>query len=498
MQNTHALLADTQPLNLTDLSAIALFAEILRRHNYTPYALFEALGEDHGTTLNRVDIPLYLRRLRDTPLHHLIRLFLLGVPVERAALTTALAPLSSDVLATLGLAHVTDDLFTSPYRITAFANLLLVCDRFLLGDTLRPDFVTGVNQTSINLAALTIRQAGRALDLGTGCGIQALLASRHCEHVIATDLNPRALAFARFNAALNEVSNVEWRMGSLFEPVTDEQFDLIVCNPPYVISPQTDYIFRNAGLRGDAVSRLVITEAPRHLRAGGLATILCDWIHTRDEAWWMPLEMWVANSDCDALFLCHRTTNPLNYAAGWTRQPAPPNADTLDQLLNEWLAYYAELGVRAISGGAVILRRSAGPHWTYAASLSDSPRGDCGEQLQRMFAAQDYLRRLPHERALLSVVFASLDGRIDQTLSYREGEWRAAGMRWYMPHGLDFEGMLDAFSIQLLMAFDGRQRLDPLIVQVAQNMGVSPPSLRHDALQLVRHWVEVGLIAAVM
>jgi hypothetical protein len=71
-------------------------------------------------------------------------------------------------------------------------------------------------------------------------------------------------------------------------------------------------------------------------------------------------------------------------------------------------------------------------------------------------------------------------------------------MRWYMPYGLGFEGTLDAFSIQLLAAFDGRQRLDPLIVQVAQNMGVSPPALRHEALQLVRHWIEVGLIAPVI
>ena len=47
----------------------------------------------------------------------------------------------------------------------------------------------------------------RALDLGTGCGVQALHLEGHADEVVVTDLSERALAFARFNAALDEV---EW------------------------------------------------------------------------------------------------------------------------------------------------------------------------------------------------------------------------------------------------------------------------------------------------
>jgi len=486
-----------QPLHPTNTVTIQSLADVLRRHNYTPYALFAALGEDHGTTLNRVDLPVYLRRLTDSPLHNLIRLFLLGVSVEREALAIALAPLAPDALLALGLAQEKDGAFTSPYRVTAFAEMYFVSDRFLIGDILRPDFVTGVNNTTINLAALTIRRSGRALDIGTGCGVQALLASAHCEQVIATDINPRALEMARFNAALNRATNIEWRLGNFFEPVAGAEFDLIMCNPPYVISPQTDYIFRNAGLRGDAVSRAIVTQAAHYLREGGFAIVLCDWIHTSQEKWWAPLEAWVAQSKCDALCLCHRTIDPLNYAAGWTRQPAPPDETILGQQLDEWLAYYNELGIHSISGGAIILRRSAGPNWMHAEMISTSPRDASGTHIQRMFVAQDYLRILPNDDALLDAVIAPLDGRIDQTLKFRDGEWRADGMRWRMPHGLEFDGELAAFDIHLLTLLDGRQPLRILIKQAAQNASVDLDAVTGDALQMVRRWIEVGFVEPV-
>src|SRR5581483_1890218 len=96
--------------------------------------------------------------------------------------------------------------------------------------------VLGISPASTSLAQQTIREPfGRALDLGTGCGVQALHLARHCEEVVATDVNSRALWMTRFNAALNGV-RVDVRDGSFFEPISDERFDLITTNPPFVIS----------------------------------------------------------------------------------------------------------------------------------------------------------------------------------------------------------------------------------------------------------------------
>ena len=112
----------------------------------------------------------------------------------------------------------------------------------------------------------------RALDLGTGCGAQALLASQHAEEVVATDVNGRAVEIARLNARLTGIE-LDLREGSWFEPVGDELFDLIVSNPPFVISPDSAFVFRDAGLVGDAVSRNVVRGAAGRLRVGGHATI---------------------------------------------------------------------------------------------------------------------------------------------------------------------------------------------------------------------------------
>ena len=65
------------------------------------------------------------------------------------------------------------------------------------------------------------------LDIGTGSGLLAVHAAAHADRVVAVDINPRALRFAEFNAALNAVDNVEWREGSLFEPVAGEPCNLI-------------------------------------------------------------------------------------------------------------------------------------------------------------------------------------------------------------------------------------------------------------------------------
>ena len=103
------------------------------------------------------------------------------------------------------------------------------------------DYVLGISPASTSLAQLTLRHdVATALDLGTGCGVQALHLAGHADRVVATDVNQRALDLARFNAELNEVADrVDVRNGSFFEPVAGERFDLISTNPPFVISPAT-------------------------------------------------------------------------------------------------------------------------------------------------------------------------------------------------------------------------------------------------------------------
>ena len=201
---------------------------------------------------------------------------------------------------------------------------------------------------SLTLSHLTVRRpVATALDVGTGSGVQAILASRHSGRVVATDINERALRFAAFNAALNGVENVEWRAGSFFEPAAGERFELVTSNPPYVISPESAFLFRDSGLEGDSVSRLVVGAAPAHIEEGGFATMLVSWAHAPGEDWSTPLRAWVDGSGCDAWLLHHGTEDPLSHATTWNRDHFGSDLEAFGDVLDRWLSYFDGSGSRA-------------------------------------------------------------------------------------------------------------------------------------------------------
>ncbi len=122
------------------------------------------------------------------------------------------------------------------------------------------------------------------VDIGTGSGAIALsLATEgHFGRVVATDLSPEALEVARANAAACDADGaVEFRQGSLFEPLAGEKFDVIVSNPPYIgesertgLSPEVvDWEPASALFAEDdglAILRRIVQDAPAYLRPGGL------------------------------------------------------------------------------------------------------------------------------------------------------------------------------------------------------------------------------------
>ena len=121
--------------------------------------------------------------------------------------------------------------------------------------------------TAKNLREL---EGSEVLDLGTGSGFLAIIASKlGAKKVIATDISRRALKDAEENAALNNVDNIEFRLGSLYEPVNGEKFDVIISNPPMTPSPRQLPAYTWGGPDGRRVLEPVIAEAPSHLRERG-------------------------------------------------------------------------------------------------------------------------------------------------------------------------------------------------------------------------------------
>ena len=85
---------------------------------------------------------------------------------------------------------------------------------------------------------LDIKSSDVVLDVGTGCGILAVLAAKKAKKVVAVDVNPFALDCANRNAKTHKATeNLQFRYGSLFESLTtDEKFSLILFNSPYLPS----------------------------------------------------------------------------------------------------------------------------------------------------------------------------------------------------------------------------------------------------------------------
>ena len=142
--------------------------------------------------------------------------------------------------------------------------------------------------------------------------------------VVASDVNPRAIALATLTIELNGLDHVSVRLGDRFDPVAGERFDLIVANPPYVISPLRRYLFRDSGLPVDELCRSIVQAAPAHLTDGGHCQLLASWAHVAGEDWRQRLERWFAGTGCDAYVLEREALEPAAHAASWLRQTERP------------------------------------------------------------------------------------------------------------------------------------------------------------------------------
>ena len=224
------------------------------------------------------------------------------------------------------------------------------------------DHVLGISSASSSLAQLTVRRpVGRALDLGTGCGVQGLHLAAHADHVVATDVNRRALAVARLNARLNGV-RLDVREGSLYEPVRREQLDLIVTNPPFVVSPATGerLVYRDSGFAGDEMVRRVVQGAADHLAPGGLAQVLANWVHEDGTHWEDRVRGWLAE-DLDAWVVQREVLDPAEYVELWLRDAGHDRSPDYSARYDAWLGWFADQRISGIGMGWLVLRRPASP-----------------------------------------------------------------------------------------------------------------------------------------
>jgi methylase of polypeptide subunit release factors len=384
-----------------DPAAAATLGGLLRKLDYDGDTIPDLVGEE---VAEREDVVVAERRLSESPLETAIRLLYLELAVPEKKAVAALGSAGVDALLITGLVDRAGDELVPNGRIVPVDDTLLASDGFTRDADDPPDYVATYTPTARTCDLLTPRpRVKRALDVGTGSGIHALLAARHAKHVVATDVNPRALAYTALNAELNDLDNVECRNGSFFEPADGETFGLITCNAPFVVSPETKWAYRDSAFDGDDLTAHLVDEVASHLADGGFATLLGSWLIVDEDAPEDRPTQWVKRTGCDAWILTSIESDPLEHAASWNSSFF---ADTSGyaEALERWTRYLGELGARGVGEGAILLHKRAGKTTVRIDEIDEDTLEEADKQIRRAFAnrgvSHDGLVDVPLERAM--------------------------------------------------------------------------------------------------
>ena len=435
------------PPTLTPEQAVSLRVD-LAESGWGVEAVAALLGEVADAALRReIRLPA-LRAVRTalaagpapSPVAVLTALFMLGEPVPATALDAALPRTAAAGAAAIGLVGEPDEtgcvrarLDLRPHEAVDDAGEVrwwVASDlgELVTGRALAPDHVLGVGGAGLTLAGLTPRTPVRtALDLGCGCGIQTLYLLRHAERVVATDISARALAFTAFNAVLAGVSvigapnadtgsgsdagsdsgagRLELLRGSLLEPVTGRRFDLIVSNPPFVLTPPA---VREAGLplmeyrdAGGPVLPALVAGLGEHLEPGAVAVMLGNWEHRGVGAWSDAVAAWIPE-ELDAWVIEREVQDPVEYATMWLRDGGltlERDAGGFETALEAWIDDFEDRGVRGIGFGYLIVHRPRRPRepWRLLEEATTSGQGVLGPHVAQVLEVRELLAGLDDE-----------------------------------------------------------------------------------------------------
>lgn len=485
------------PLSLTPGDDYGAIREHFKNVGYTKEGLRQAthiLGLETSANLNVIEVE---RRLpKEGPLRELIRLFRLGQPLSEKEATSAFQPFSIKEMMRLGLLFKDDQGYRSPFTLNLHEDLYVLGDQ--PSEKPSPHHVIRLNPSAVVTAAMTPRRTvASALDLGTGNGIQAMLAARHAQQVIATDINPRALNVAAANARLNGIANIEFRLGSWFAPVSHDRFDLIVSNPPFVISPKSQFVYRDSGQPGDVICRMVAQDAAARLHEDGLGVLLGNWPFIPGQDWAAEPKQWLDGCQVDVIALLNQQADPLGYTIHW-QGVEHQTWESLAQTTEQWLAYFRERHIQAIATGSLIFRKRAnGPYFFTGYDIPDVPATPTvGEHLLCLINHHDRIRAMKSSQDWLPMRLRPHPAlRIEQTLTPASGRWEIGSSQARLTTGLAFVAQLNAITQGLLIHLgQASKTVDELIHELSSKHNLSLERMGQTCLDALQYWLLHGMI----
>jgi methylase of polypeptide subunit release factors len=495
------------PTPVADPELVARLRADLEAAAYTVEAVGALLGPLATAALGREQtIPAQrVTAGADGPLATLVRLFGLGDAVDTAEAAAALPSLGLAGASALRLVReqgpgvvATCDL--RPYGEEGHA-WWVASDLTELATRapLREDHVLGIGGASTTLASWTPRPAvERALDVGTGCGVQALHLGSHAQHVTVTDISTRALEFARFNAVLN---GLHWEVveGSMLDPVAGQRFGLIVSNPPFVITPRSPDVplfeYRDGGQSGDSIVADLVRSIGDHLEPGGVAQFLGNWEVVGDTDWRERVRGWVTGTGLDAWIVQRDVQDPAEYAETWSRDGGHHSATTeFATMYAAWLDDFASRGVSAIGFGVITLQKPAGEREPFVdlTEATGPVTAPMGPHVLSGLRARTWLAEHDDDE-LLAVAWRCADDVVEERHG-RPGEEEPAVIQLRQGVGLGRVVRLDTVGAALVSVCDGSLPAGVALDAIAELLGEDAAAVRDSTVPLLRGLVADGLL----
>ena len=498
-------------------------------------AVATLLGEAADAALRReIRLPA-LRSVRaslaagtdSSPVAVLTALFMLGEPVLATALDAALPRTGAAGAAVIGLVGEPDEagyvrarVDLRPHDAVDDAGEIrwwVASDlgELVTGRALAPDHVLGIGGAGLTLAGLTPRTRVRsALDLGCGCGIQTLYLLRHAEHVVATDISERALAFTAFNAALAGVcvmgdpdagsggggGRLELLRGSLLEPVAGRRFDLIASNPPFVLTPPA---VREAGLplmeyrdAGGPVLPELVAGLREHLEPGAAAVMLGNWEHRGADSWREAVATWIPEG-LDGWVIEREVQDPVEYATMWLRDgglTSERDAEGFDAALGAWIDDFEVRGVQGVGFGYLIVHRPLRPRdpWRLLEEVTTSGQGVLGHHVAEVLEVRERLAGLDDDAvADLRPVLAP---DVTEERHFIPGAAEPTVILLRQGGGLGRTIRASTVVAALAGVADGELSVGQIASAVVALTGEDAIGLRAEMVEATRHLIAVGFL----
>ena len=467
-------------------------AAALAGHDYRVDAVVDLMGEEAHRALSRNSTVPAVRAIeaRDDPLATLTRLWPLQQMVARSDLERALPGLVAS-LTSAGILAEQGDQVRAVIDIRPYASdegeFWVVSDLTPNLDTavkpIASDHVLGVSAASATLAQLTLRLPVRsALDLGTGCGVQSLHLAQHAQQVVATDLNPRAIDLARLTFLLNG-TRTDLRRGDLYRPVAGERFDLIVANPPYVMSPPgpSRLTYREGDAVADTLVQRVVTQGAAQLAEGGVLQVLANWAHVRGQDWTERVAGWVEATGCDAHVVQREVLDPYTYVEVWLADAGLAGSAGYTDRYRAWCDYFDRLGIEAVGLGWLVLRNAGRTQpWVRIEDWPHPLEQPIGPALAAELDAVDRLSGLNDDR-LLQHRWRLADDVVEETTGI-PGQADPQHIVLRQQRGFRRAVAVDTATAGILGACDGELTLAKIVASVAGLIAADPARLTGDVL----------------